>query len=693
MNKKIMTILLTACLVVFIAGVSLVMLAAGYTKEVTTDTDEPVNRQGNVYYVDASAKSEQYDGTSPKRPLKTLAQVNELELGPGDTVLFKKDCQWIGSLRIKHSGTEEKPIVFGMYGKGENKPRIDGEGIVNATVWGEDVSFIEIRNLEVTNTGDETNYHRGISVVAVHENVEGIVIKDCYVHDVDSCVEVVETNVASGFTDYHWYGGIIVRARSNANPVDYDIILKDILIEGNTVERCSVLGIAAGGAMTSWEKDKKCEEIVIRGNHVSKCYGDGIVLFNDEGGLIEHNVAAYNGMQTRMDRAYVGIWIIWSNNCLIQYNESYGQGASVDGEGFDIDGGCKGTIVQYNYSHDNAGGFLLLVQWAGGDAIVRYNVSVNDGRSLIFHSFGNYAEPRMRVDVYNNTLFTTKSLNAALDVDINSGFPKSDYAYYRNNIFCVKNGTSATFVSPEVADLFGFENNLYYGFSDSTIPWLTEEEILTEDPMFTFVGSAGIGFDSLDGYKLLSSSPCLERGIKIFNHGGLDFWGNKVEETSSWNIGAYMGGAAKRPAGVNIASLQETDISSFDGIPMLRNQHAARLVDGKTDEFVSTQHSDTANKEEWFEVELGDTYDISKVVLAPTEDGSGYPVNFCVDVCDADGEWVEVFAKKNCKKPKNGEPQTYTFDKVSGEKLRIRVTKLRETDGNYYAALSEIEVY
>ena len=693
MKKKIFSLSLVICLLILGIGVSLVFYAMGSAHTVSTDTDEPKNRVGNVYYVDAAAKSDTYDGMTTEQPLKTLAQVNALELQPGDTVLFKKDCRWVGSLHIQYSGTKDNPITFGMYGEGVNKPWIDGAGIVNAAVWGEDISFVEIRNLEVTNAGDEINYHRGISIIAVYENVEGIVIKDCYVHDVDSCVEKVETNVASGFTDYHWYGGIIVRARSNENPIDYDIILKDILIEGNTVERCSVLGIAAGGAMTSFYEDAKCQDIVIRGNFVSKCYGDGIVLFNDEGGLIEHNVAAYNGTQTRMDRAYVGIWIIWSDNCLIQYNESYGQGASVDGEGFDIDGGCNGTIVQYNYSHDNAGGFLLLVQWAGGDAIVRYNVSVNDHRSLIFHSFGNYEEPRMRVDIYNNTFFTTQPLNAALDIDINNGFPKSDYAYYRNNIFCVKNGTSATFVYPEVADLFGFENNLYYGFSDSTIPWLTEEEILTEDPMFTFVGSAGIGFDSLEGYKLLSSSPCLNSGIEIFNHGGLDFWGNTIDEEASWNIGAYMGEAAKRPEGVNIASLQETDISSFDGIPMLRNQHAARLVDGETDSFVSTKPGDTANQEEWFEVALGDVYDISKVVLTPTEDGSGYPVNFTIEICNEDGEWIEVLEKKNCRKPKNGKAQTYTFDKVSAEKIRICANKLREMDGSYYAALSEIEVY
>ena len=142
MKKKTMMVLLIVCLLVFAVGVSLVVLAIGYTNEVTTDTDEPANSQGTVYYVDASAESENYIGTTPDKPLKTLGQVNALELEPGDRVLFKKDCRWVGSLQIKDSGTKDEPIIFGMYGEGENKPCIDGAGIVNASIWGEDISFV-----------------------------------------------------------------------------------------------------------------------------------------------------------------------------------------------------------------------------------------------------------------------------------------------------------------------------------------------------------------------------------------------------------------------------------------------------------------------------------------------------------------------------------------------------------------------
>lgn len=689
MSKKVLALITVVLVLLLAGGVTLAVYGLGSVREVNTTTDETSDARGTTYYVDAEADRDDYSGTSPDKPLKTLGQVDELSLEPGDQVLFKKDCRWVGTLNIRDSGTKEAPIVFGMYGEGDNKPCIDGAGIVNAAVSGEDISFVEIRNLEVTNAGDERTYHRGISIIAVNQNVEGITIRNCYVHDVDS-KESKTSSLING-EDKHWYGGIIVRARSNANPDNNDIILKDVLIENNKVDRCTLLGIALGGAMTSFKENKKCEGMVIRGNHVSNCWGDGIILFNDRGGLIEHNVAANNGRSEDMTNAYAGIWNIWSEDCLIQYNESYGQGPSMDGQGFDIDGGCSGTILQYNYSHDNAGGFLLCMQWKNGPAIIRYNVSVNDAGSFLKFGYSISDEPLMRLDVYNNTWFTAKPVMSALEFALGNYVETHVYSYFRNNIFCVKNGETPEFGAKDVLDLMAFENNCYYGFSEVSLPW-NEKGQVAEDPKFTFAGSGGEGFDSLEGYKLMASSPCLKSGMSIYNNGGLDFWGNKIAE-ADMNKGAYMGEAALRPAGVNIALAQTAEASSFNGIPVLRKSNAAKLVDGNTDDWASTAVSEEADAEEWFEVALDDTYEISKVILTPAEDGTGYPVNFTITVCGEDGEWKEVLAKKNCKQPKDGKAQTYTFDKVSANKVRINISKLKEAEEGYQACLAEIELY
>ena len=673
MSKKILTLISTVLVLLLIGGGFLIIYGMNAIKEVNITTDDTSNVKGTIYYVDAEAKSDDYPGTSPNKPLKTLGQVNQLSLQPGDAVLFKKDCRWVGALTIRHSGTQEAPILYGMYGEGDNKPCIDGAGAVNAAISGEDISFVEIRNLEVTNAGDTRTYHRGISIVAVYQNVEGITIRDCHVHDVDSNAE--ETSDKIRGEDKHWYGGIVVRARSNANPDNHHIILKDVLIENNKVERCTILGIALGGAMTDFDKNQKC-----------------IILFNDRKGLIEHNVAANNGRSADLTEYYAGIWCIWSEDCLIQYNESYGQGPSGDGEGFDIDGGCSGTIVQYNYSHDNYGGFILCMQWRNGEATIRYNVSVNDSRAFVNYGYNLGGEPLMKLDVYNNTFFTTKPIMSAVTmVSGDSKVDKAVYSYFRNNIFCVKNGETPEFGAKSLLDLLAFENNCYYGFSEVSLPW-NEVNQIVEDPKFTFAGSGGKGFDSLDGYKLLNSSPCLKTGETIYNNGGLDFWGNKIAESDA-NIGAYTGDAAKRPSGVNIALAQAVEVSSFDGIPVLRKSNAAKLVDGKTGEWTSTAISETAKSDEWLEVALDDTYEIGKILFTPTEDGVGYPVDFSITVCSEDGEWEEVFAKKNCKQPKNGKVQEYTFDKTTASKIRINVSRLREVEEGYQVRLAEIEIY
>jgi hypothetical protein len=72
---------------------------------------------------------------------------------------------------------------------------------------------------------------------------------------------------------------------------------------------------------------------------------------------------------------------------VIQYNEAYGTKGQRDGEGFDSDWNSKNTLIQYNYSHDNDGGFLLICNEGRRDpaenagntgTIARYNISQND---------------------------------------------------------------------------------------------------------------------------------------------------------------------------------------------------------------------------------------------------------------------------------------------------------------------------
>lgn len=78
-----------------------------------------------------------------------------------------------------------------------------------------------------------------------------------------------------------------------------------------------------------------------------------------------------------------------SNNVTFRYNEAFntsehsiGSAVGNDSMAFDFDYGVQNCVYEYNYSHDNLGGFLMLCPGPGASVnnIARYNVSVNDGK-------------------------------------------------------------------------------------------------------------------------------------------------------------------------------------------------------------------------------------------------------------------------------------------------------------------------
>lgn len=688
----------------FLAGGLMMVDAVDFSKktEKTVEhNDEKIPEvSGKTYYVDAAAELGN-DGLSPEHALKTLAEVNALKLEPGDQVLFKRDCKWNGGLVIQTSGTAEAPISFNVYGEGENAPVLDGNGAVSATITGVDVSYITIQNLEIMNKGDESTYLRGIFINALNQNVVGIKILNNYVHDVKSCYQWANSRgfymVSSAHQDYHWQGGIIVRAGGWAVP-DGKVILDDILVEGNRVEEVAVDGIVVGSVTKAWEKSTN---IVIRDNYVKRAAGDGILLFSAYGGLIEENICEKNGWAGELEMGkhnFVGIFIIYCTKTTIQYNEVFEQRPNIDdGQAIDADDTCVDTLVQYNYSHDNANGFLLLFNMNNnGHAVVRYNISQNDGGPFITFSCKDSQYPMVATaEVYNNTCFTNRSITEMIEItpnaDMRKAVNKRLVLEIENNIFYNRGTDNLSVLNNDTYYCYmTFSNNCWFGFSKRTLPQ-NEPNQIEVDPMLSYPGSGVVGFDTVSGYKLLKNSPCLNAGKEIYNDGGLDFYGNKVAE--AMNIGAYIGEGVKKPEGVNLALSQPVTMSSVNAIAMLRNAELAKVTDGSNAENVGTKPTDEATAEGWFEVDLGDTYSIKKVVLKTAEDTSLFPKNYTVEVWDGTS-WKEVYSAKNAEIPKENSSVECKFKGVDASKVRINITEMRENPaGKFTAEFAEIEVY
>jgi hypothetical protein len=238
-----------------------------------------------------------------------------------------------------------------------------------------------------------------------------------------------------------------------------------------------------------------------------------------------------------------GIWPWSCDNTVVQFNEVSGMKGTRDGQGFDSDYNCRNTLIQYNYSHDNEGGFLLICN-NGAErmphnignigTIVRYNISQNDGARTFQISA---VEDTL---IHNNVIYVGEDQDI-LGVSFHSWAGWAKDTKFCNNIFYVDGK-----VRHQLGESRGtvFENNAFFGAHED-LP--EDPAAITADPILMSPGSGREGLDSLVGYKLRQGSPCTSAGLPMSDNGGRDFWGNPLPEEGALDIGAHQ--ASPKAAG------------------------------------------------------------------------------------------------------------------------------------------------
>lgn len=501
MNSKRCTKIIATMLVAFMFMMSFIFVAPVTTKASV----------GTTYYVDSVGGNDNNAGTSQTAAWKTLAKVNGITFLPGDKILLKAGCSWSEQLYPKGSGAEGSPIIIDMYGQG-SKPIINGNG-VSDTVYLFNQQYWEINNLEITNMASTEAVREGIRVTSDIQSgfLYHIYIKNCYIHDVTGTMSRKDT------------GGMIVGGR-----------FSDVLIEGNTVRNVYRTAILTA------TKSKT----VVRNNMVDSIGGDGIQVGGGcNSPLVEYNVAkdCYNRYTSG---AYnVAIWPYDTNNAVLQYNEAYLTRTTLDGQGFDCDYYCNNTLFQYNYSHDNEGGFMLICSIPNApdyesynrNSVIRYNISQNDKtRVFQIHSKGTQG-----TQIYNNTIYVGAGLSPKIyDFDTFRA-PGAVYSY--NNIFYNMGGGTYSYGAQ---NYHVFENNLYYGNHPSSEP--SDPYKITADPELVNPGSGGIGRSTVGGYQLRADSPAINAGKFIADNGGYDYFGNPLYNGRP-DIGAHEYSAEQFP--------------------------------------------------------------------------------------------------------------------------------------------------
>lgn len=490
------------------------------------------------YFIDNVSGNDASDGKTIATAWKTITKVNGKIFFPGDSILFKNTGQWVGTLRVQGEGAPGKPIVVSSYGTGTTMPVFNGNGALR-TVYLSNQQYFEITNLEVTNSVSPGSKKRGIEV----ENTDRGMLTHIRIYK-NNVHDILGDNV-KGQDGSIGIMVVVRKGNSGVKPSWFD----SVWIESNVVKTVNRTAIGTSSdwrckpewGCTSGTGYYPTTNLVIRNNYVEDAGGDGIVPIAADGTLVEYNLV--NGANRNSGTANAGIWCFNSNKNLFQFNEAYRVKTAIDGQGYDVDFGQDSTIFQYNYSHDNDGGFMLLctnVVGANTNAIVRYNISQNDKYRIIMLN-GNV----QNAQIYNNTMYLPAgSTTRPIAVD-NWGGSYPQNIYVRNNIFHLTSA-GAWIQWDSITGTKVFDHNIVYGVHTAGEP--TGSFNLNTDPLLVAPGTGTTGsysggvlsFGNVSGYQLQSGSPAFGAGAIIPNNGGRDYWGNPVPSAAAPTIGAYQ---------------------------------------------------------------------------------------------------------------------------------------------------------
>ena len=574
---------------------------------------------GTTYYVSSTHGDDGNAGTDQGHPWKTLDKVNAIatDLKPGDSVLLERGSTFQGQyLHIKDtSGTADAPITIADYGDASAKPVIAANGVkgsrwyqnyrasvgnhqnkgtVSSAILLKDVSYITVKNLEITNDdpdvydpidtwkwtdtadSDDTKLDRSADrmdrtgVAGIAENgttMSHVTLEGLNIHDVDG--NIYNKHMANGGIYFmaHY-------ARENKNAADNTWLqnhisrFDHITIKNNIVKDVDRWGIAVGYTAylnfidATWGDGSIDDDLIakygqtnvtIENNYVKGAGGDAITLMYCDRPVIQYNVGDsvskhMNDVDYPHDREHggrYGGWVaagIWPWRCkdpIFQYNEMYNnlnsEHGNGDGQAWDADYG-DGTLYQYNYSYGNSFASLMICNQYAINTTFRYNISQNDRRGVFdlpSNGPGNH--------IYNNTVYIGKD-SAVLTGRSNS------QAKFENNIFINATDTKKTETWNRGNQHGGqtYDNNMYVNYANKPASDSNAVEVADVATVLANAGHApsapkangsvyGRSGSEFDGYKPVDNSPAINAGKVISDMNDYavtnDFFGNTIKGT------------------------------------------------------------------------------------------------------------------------------------------------------------------
>ena len=490
-------------------------------QEPSTYNTIPAVYNYKIYYFDSVNGNDQNDGLSMNTPKKTVAEANRIisscvEETP-TKILFKAGSRYTETLKVvSFRANEQTPLLIGVYGETQdNKYAIFSAAPYCVEVSG---SNVRVSGLELTCPTANRGFYVYTSEAGAMSNV---VLKDNYLHDINflwddltegnrpedvDCDSIDPEDVCSNARYTYQNSGIYFTASTSTG--QGASWFENVWIEDNKIERVARAGIFINSDwirrpgiswgynnyyddQTGWYPHKNLN---VLNNDISYVGGDGIVVIAVDGGFVQGNTSYHAQYLGRSGYYSAGIWCHSSKNLVFQFNEAaythmpHGSG---DGQGFDIDIANQNILFQYNYSHHNEGGGILLINAptynSSGEkyytdwkyVTIRNNVFADNDRTA-FHIQGKVE----KVFVENNTIIIpgTNSEQGIIrsNPHVDNTATGKDWVF-TNNIFYLRNKRTTKF-EIDFCPNAQFSNNIFYNFEDGFL----ENKVKNYSDCYTF---------------------------------------------------------------------------------------------------------------------------------------------------------------------------------------------------------------
>lgn len=424
--------------------------------------------KGQNYYVDAENGNDANNGLSQRQAWKTLDKIRTVQLKAGDSLLFRRGSVFPGILEISAKGRSDRRVVIDAYGKGR-KPCITAPDSSLYAVCIKNSDYVTLQNLEVINKGTERMARRtGVKVLCDNYGISRhIILNALDIHDVN------------GSLIKHDGGGSAILIQNKWKKDSIVSVFDSLTIENCAIRRCERNAIiwSAPWSRKNWHLSTNT---IVRKNLIEEVPGDGIVPIGCDGALVEYNLMRKCTALLPDGQAAAGIWPWSCDNTTIQFNEVSDHKAPWDGQGFDSDFNCTHTLIQYNYSHHNDGGFILICNAGKGEtnpadnignkgSIVRYNVSLNDAVRARKTHIGIFSPTIHISGPCENTLINNNILHAGVKpaghierkmITSNSWGGYADQTTFKENLFYAAEPSAFNFTQ---STRNTFDGNYYLG--------------------------------------------------------------------------------------------------------------------------------------------------------------------------------------------------------------------------------------